>query len=270
MKYAFVVLCILMMFSCSSDHDVHRTAYKTILGPKMYYEEYGTGTPLLILSGGGIDRSVRDFDQCIALLNGFRVILPDSPGQGKSEQPDTLTYQLLTDYFSHFIDSLDLDSVYVMGWSDGGITALLLAAARPDKVKKVVAVGANNGLIGYTLPPGMDVSSIKPEPLESWAIRNKKSVDNYSKEIKRDWKKMMNSLNAMWYQEEYFPDSILSQIHVPVMIAQGDRDDISIAHAVSLHRMIANSQLCILPGTGHEVFKERPALIAKIASDFFK
>jgi len=260
-----------MIGSCSPDYHLHSGAYKTIAGTKIYYEEYGIGSPLLILSGGGIDRSVRDFNQCITPLSkSFRLILPDSPGQGRSEQPDTLTYELLTGYFSHLIDSLDLDSVSVMGWSDGGIAALLLAASRPDKVKKVIAVGANNGLSG-ALPAGIDVNTVIPQSLEAWAIRNQQSVENYSKEVIRDWKKMMNSLNAMWYQPKYFPDSILSKIHVPVMIAQGDRDDIStIDHAVSLHRMIANSQLCILPGTGHELFMERPALIGDISTDFFK
>ena len=81
---------------------------------------------------------------------------------------------------------------------------------------------------------------------------------------------MMNSFNAMWYQSKYFSDSILPNIRIPVMLAQGDHDFINIDHAVSLHRMIPNSQLCILPGTSHEVFRERPALITKVAMDFFK
>jgi hypothetical protein len=67
-------------------------------------------------------------------------------------------------------------------------------------VKKVLAVGANNGLRG-ALPPGIDISTVIPQSLEGWATVNKQSVDNYSKDVKRDWKKMMNSLNAMWYHQ---------------------------------------------------------------------
>ena len=80
----------------------------------------------------------------------------------------------------------------------------------------------------------------------------------------------MSSLNAMWYQEKYFPDSLLSHIHVPALIVQGDKDDINIDHAVELHRMIPGSQLCILPNTAHEVFSERPELISDLAMDFFE
>ena len=88
--------------------------------------------------------------------------------------------------------------------------------------------------------------------------------------MKKDWKKMMSSLNAMWYQEKYFSDTILTRIGIRVMIAQGDKDDIVIDHALTLHRMIPGSALCILPNTGHNVFAERPLTISKIAEDFFK
>jgi pimeloyl-ACP methyl ester carboxylesterase len=115
----------------------------------IYYEEYGKGTPLLLLSGGGLHRSIKDFGKCIPELSKlYRVIAPDTPGQGKSDQTDSLSYDLLTDFMSLLIDSLEIDSAYVMGLSDGAIVALLLADKRPDKIKKVVAVGANNGTRG--------------------------------------------------------------------------------------------------------------------------
>src|SRR5215203_1914070 len=116
-----------------------------INGKNIYYEEYGQGTPLLLLSGGGINRSIRDFGKCIpGLSKHYRVIAPDTPGQGRSEQTDSLSYDLLTDFMSQLIDSLKIDSCYVMGWSDGAIVSLLLANRRADKIKKVIAVGANN------------------------------------------------------------------------------------------------------------------------------
>ena len=263
------VVGLLVIFT-NCNYNVSKTGFATILDTKIYYEEYGQGAPLIILSGGGINRSVRDFDGCIPKLSSkFRVILPDSPGQGKSQQPDTLSYEMLTEFFSQFIDSLHLDSVYLMGWSDGGIAALLLAERKPDQIKKVIAVGANNGLKG-ALPAEIDISLVKPQPLEVWGENNKEVIDAYTTDLKKDWKKMMNNLNGMWYQERYFPDSILHRIQLPTMIVQGDKDDIDVGHAVELHRMIPKSQLCILPNTTHEVFTERPELISDLAMDFFE
>ena len=238
---------------------------------KIYFEEYGQGTPLLLLSGGGINRSIRDFEKCIPNLSKhYRVIAPDSPGQGRSEQTDSLSYDLLTDFISQLIDSLKLDSAYVMGWSDGAIVSLLLAHRRADKIKKIIAVGANNGMRGYVLPQGLSVDSVKIPTLEYRALSNKKDIEWYNRLTpKKDWRKLVNNLNSMVYQKEYFPTDVYKSIHIPVMIVLGDHDDISIEHGLEMHRQIQNSQYCVLPNTSHEVFTQRPALITKIAIEFF-
>jgi pimeloyl-ACP methyl ester carboxylesterase len=242
----------------------------SVLNRKIYYEEYGQGIPLVLLSGGGISRSINDFEKCIPdLSHHFRVIAPDTPGQGRSEQIDNMSYETLTDYLSHFIDVLKLDSAYVMGWSDGGIVGLLLAGERPDKIKKVLAVGANNGLKG-AIPPTIDINIVKPLPMDDWEKNNKEIIEKYMKTLPRDWKKLVNDLNTMWYQhEDYFSKSVYDSIKVPVMIVLGDRDQITTEHGLEMHRLIKGSEFCVLPNTSHEVFAERPDLINKIAIDFF-
>ena len=63
----------------------------------------------------------------------YRVIAMDSRDQGKSsDSPDKLTYEKMAD-----------DPAYVLGWSDGGIEALLLGIRHPTKVKKIAAMAAN-------------------------------------------------------------------------------------------------------------------------------
>jgi pimeloyl-ACP methyl ester carboxylesterase len=243
-----------------------------INGTNIYYEAYGQGTPLLLLSGGGINRSIRDFGECIPELSKhYRVIAPDTPGQGRSEQADTLTYEILLEFMSQLIDSLKLDSAYVMGWSDGGITGILLAEKRPDKIRKVIAVGANNG-IRRAIPPNIPIDSVHPMTLDYFEKNNKELIEHYANlHPEKDWKKFMTDANAMIYQKEsYFSESIYGRINIPVMIVLGDRDDIIIEHGLEMHRQIKNSQYCVLPNTTHEVFDERPDLINKIAIDFFK
>lgn len=243
-----------------------------INGKDIYYEEYGHGTPLLLLSGGGLNRSIKDFEKCIPdLSRHYRVIAPDTPGQGRSEQADTLTYGVLLEFISRLVDSLKIDSAYVMGWSDGGITGIQLAEKRPDKIKKVIAVGANNG-IRRAIPPGIPIDSVYPMTLDYFEKRNKELIERYTNlHPGKDWKKFMIDANAMVYQKEsYFPDSIYGRISIPVMIVLGDRDDIIIEHGLEMHRLIKGSQFCVLPNTTHEVFAERPELISKIAIDFFK
>ena len=278
MKIAIELISVLLLWtSCNSGTDKiefgsNNVRVININGKNIYYEEYGQGTPLLLLSGGGINRSIRDFGKCIpGLSKRFRIIAPDTPGQGRSEQTDSLSYDLLRDFMSQLIDSLKIDSAYVMGWSDGAIVSLLLADKRADKVKKVIAVGANNGIRGFVLPDGFPLDSVKMPALEYWAPSNKKDIDWYNTLTpKKDWKKMVNNINLMVYEKEYFPISVYDSINIPVMIVLGDRDMISIEHGLEMHRKIKNSQYCVLPNTTHEVFAERPDLINKIAIDFLE
>ena len=278
MKTAFGLILISVLWaSCSTEtkkieYGANDGRYVIINNRKIYFEEYGQGTPLLLLSGGGINRSIRDFGKCIpGLSKHYRVIAPDTPGQGRSEQTDSLSYDLLTDFMSQLIDSLKIDSGYVMGWSDGAIVSLLLADRRDDKIKKVIAVGANNGIRGFVLPDGFPLDSVKMPALEYWAPSNKKDIEWYNTLTpKKDWRKMVNNINRMVYEKEYFPTSVYNGINIPVMIVLGDRDMISIEHGLEMHKLIKNSQYCVLPNTTHEVFAEQPDLISKIAIDFLK
>lgn len=278
MKIAFgLILISLLWTSCNVgttkiEYGSNDGRHIVINKRKIYFEEYGQGTPLLLLSGGGLHRSIKDFGKCIPdLSKKYRVIAPDTPGQGKSEQTDSLSYDLLTDFMSKFIDSLKIDSAYVMGLSDGAIVALLLADKRADKIKKVIAVGANNGTRGFVLPAGFPLDSVKIPTVDNWAVFHKKDIEWYNTLTpKKDWRKMGANLNLMWYGKEYFPNSVYDNMRIPVMIVLGDRDDISIEHGLEMYTLIKNSQFCVLPNTSHEVFAERPDVINKIATDFFQ
>jgi pimeloyl-ACP methyl ester carboxylesterase len=271
-----LILVSLLWISCNTatkknEYGSNDGRYININHRKIYFEEYGKGTPLLLLSGGGLGRSIKDFENCIpGLAEHYRVIAPDSPGQGRSEQADTLTYEVLLEFTSRLIDSLQIDSAYVMGWSDGGITGILLAEKRPDKIRKVIAVGANNGLRGG-IPPEIPIDSVHPMTLDYFEKNNKELIERYMNTLPRDWRKQVSDLNNMWYQKEsYFSDSIYGRINIPVMIVLGDRDEMIVEHGLEMHRLIKGSEFCVLPNTTHEVFAERPDLINKIAIDFFK
>lgn len=244
--------------------------YISIFDTRIYYEEYGKGTPLILLQGGM--GGIENFSASIPELSKhYRVIAPDTPGQGRSELADSMSYQLIAEYMSKLIDTLRLDSVYVMGWSDGGNAALILGYIRPDKIKKVLASGANYKLSGYpsVQNDSTDWEKVLADP--AFAIENKAGIDNYINLCPwpRDWKKMIIDINKMWSQKIYFPATVLEGLKIPVMVVLGDRDAVTLEHGIEMHRLIKESQLCILPNTSHAVFKERPDLINEIAIEFF-
>jgi valacyclovir hydrolase len=116
-----------------------QTIYYEVLGP-------AAGAPVLLMHGWlNIGRDL------LALANsltaaGYRVILPDLPGYGHSVPPDRTFppdfYRRDALCMGRFLDVLGLSGVHVMGFSDGGEVALLLAIVRPDVCRSVTAWGA--------------------------------------------------------------------------------------------------------------------------------
>ena len=238
--------------------------YLAVYGTKIYYEEYGKGTPLLLCNGGL--STISGFSSIVPELSKhFRVIVADPPGEGRSEQADSLSFELLEAYASKMIDLLNLDSLYVYGYSLGGSTALRLAADRPDKVKMTVV---HSGAAAYDgLGPGFGGDKLVPEVLEA---NSRFWLDEHLSKSpqKEKWKKYIKDFNKIWSNRNFVPVEKLQKIKNPVLIIQGDRDIIKPEHALQLYRTINGSQLCILPNTTHFVLWEDPDLIKKPIIDF--
>src|ERR1700679_1010635 len=110
--------------------------YYNVRGIKMYCEIYGSGQPVLLIHGNG--GSISAFSKNIPFFaKKYKVIAVDSRAQGKSiDTRDSLSFEMMADDFSALLDTLRIAKSYVIGWSDGGINALVLAIRHPDKVIK--------------------------------------------------------------------------------------------------------------------------------------
>ena len=250
------------------NYGSNKGKYISIDNTKIYYEEYGKGIPLLLLHGGL--GSIADFQLVIdELSKHYHVIAADRPGHGRSEQADSLSYQLMADYTSKMIDIMKLDSVYVLGWSDGGTTALILTLDRKDKVKKVLVSGANISLSGLTQDAQNFLPYFTPEYVEK---EMKEQLTEYqSKSPQKDkWKKFVNDIQKLWMTKTIIPEEKLKLITIPTTIVLGDHDGVALEHGIQMFRLINKSSFCVLPATTHYVFNERPELINKIALEFFK
>lgn len=238
--------------------------YISIDNTRIYYEEYGKGTPLILLHGG--TSSMKYYGMVIPELSKkFRVIAVDSPGHGRSEHTDTLSYKLIADYFSEMIDIMDFDSAYVLGCSDGAIVALILAYNRPDKIKRVISDGGISNLAAYT-SVGLDwVINFGPQTLsERWI--------NWYKEVNPNgdqWQEYCVDAKKMWTESVYIKYSELRQIKSRTLIIMGDRDFfIPVDHGLQLYKAIKGSELCVIPNMGHAVCNKKPDLINNILLEF--
>lgn len=136
-KHAFLVdgsgVAVVKTYGNNSDSG----NYVSVNNIKMYYEVYGKGEPLLLLHGNS--ESIASFHKQIPeLAKHYKVIALDSRAQGKStEDGKQFTYELFAADAKAFLDELRLDSVHILGWSDGGNVGLIMAMQYPSKVKSL-------------------------------------------------------------------------------------------------------------------------------------
>ena len=225
-------------------------SYKEVNGIKMYYEIYGSGKPLLLLHGSG--GSIRNAKPKIDYFKQyFKVIAIDSRAHGKSIDSTTknLTYEQMAYDIKVLLDSLNIDSAYVSGQSDGGILGLLLAINYTNKISKLAAYGAN-------LFPGKKAVF---DEIDNLVLDSLKVTKNYNH-------RRLYSLLA--YQPN-ITEKDLKKIKCPVLIMSGDRDAIRLEHTIRIFNHIANSNLFVMPGATHYGSIEKPELFNLVVLDFF-
>jgi pimeloyl-ACP methyl ester carboxylesterase len=265
----FKILIFALIFSLNGISQIkygsNNGKYLTIQGSKIYYEEYGKGTSLLLIHGGF--GSIIDFEKVIPILaKKYKVIIPDAPGLGRSEfSKSKLSYKLLADYNSEFIDQLKLENLYVIGWSDGAITGLILAKNRPDKVKKLIITGANYKVEGFK-----NIEEAKNWTNTNWVEEHWPHwVKNYKKlSASNNWKRYVAEAKEMWFEEQYFAKSDFEAIKIPTLVVYGDNDMYTLEHGIEIHNAIKGSQFCIIPNCSHDVFADKPDMISRLSIDF--
>jgi pimeloyl-ACP methyl ester carboxylesterase len=233
--------------------------YVNINGAKIYFEEYGDGEALFLIHGNGANILAMG-NQIDFFKTKYRVIVADNRGHGKSElMTDSLTYVQIAKDWSGLASYLKLDSLNIIGWSDGGIIGLLMGISNKVKVKKIVTMGAN----------------LRPDStaVYSWAVNDVKKQRNSveQKLIKKDtsenWSLQKQILSLLGDQPS-IPVADLSKIKASVLIISGDKDIIREEHSVEIYQNIPKAQLCIMPGETHFTPASNPELFNAIVNRF--
>lgn len=229
--------------------------YMRLNNAAIHYEVYGKGEPLLLLHGNS--QSISAFyKQIEAFSKNYQVIAVDTRAQGKSTDSldHDLTYELFAADMKQLLDTLHLKKANVLGWSDGGITALLMAIKYPGYVNKLAVMGANLS------PDGIEAKTINN--LQDAYNKEKKFVDRASVNHKRLIKILLTEPHISYGQ--------LKQIKAPVLVLAGEHDVILPRHTQSIHQNIPHSKIYIIKDATHYAPFEKPAEFNQAVLDYFE
>lgn len=215
-------------------------------GSNIWFGSYGQG-PAVILLHGALGNGDDWANQLPSLrADGFRVVLIDSRGRGRSSfGGPPLSYELMAQEIVAVMDRLAIGQAAVAGWSDGAIISLLLAYHAPDRIDRAFAYAGN-----------MDLQGVRETIGESPALEQSflKAQSDFARlsPTPGAFDAMRLRMEALMTSQPNYPAAALARISRPVTIVHGEFDEfIKREHAEYLAATIPEAQLVVLPGVSH-------------------
>ncbi len=226
----------------------YESGYVENQGALIHYAAYGAGQPVLLLHGGLADK-LSWFSQIPWLAeSGRQVVLIDTRGHGNSTHGEPeLSYEIFAEDTLKVLDKLHIKRTDIVGWSDGGIIALLLGLEAPERVGRIVAISANfhpSGLIAEMPATENDAYQQLRNDLMSW-LRSFLSPQN------GNYPSLEKELNHLWQTAPLLTQSDLHSIVAPTLVIAGENDVIQLAHSGDLAQMLRYGKIEIISGAGH-------------------
>ena len=252
-------------------------------GTTLYWEDSGTGSPLLLIQGLGWSAEMW-YSLVPELEQKHRVIRYDGRGIGRSDVPaGPYSIEQMADDAVAVLAAAGVERAHVLGVSLGGIVAQEVALRHPDVVTSL--------LLGCTHPGGQETVWPDPQVMEVLKSRADMPFDEavraavtyaYSADcdpavIEQDMKRRLDlPTSPVGYQGQLlgglgYQGTIprLKALGVPALVFTGDADQmVPPENSATIAEAIPDSTLVTIPGAGHVVFTEQPSAVATAVLEF--
>jgi pimeloyl-ACP methyl ester carboxylesterase len=260
----------------------YQEVFIDVAGSRVRYLHAGNGKPIVLIHGlvGASENWRNNID---ALARHASVYAIDLVNMGKSQSVEGRDAGLSASAkrVISIMDALNLAEADIIGHSHGGAVALMLAALRPKRVRKLILFAPANpysrssdvmvrvystrwgGLLAWMLP-------YLPAPIQRVALGPMyggpdRVVDKCLQEIvvglrNPDILRHVLCVIRCWSAEMVKLKAAIRRVKkIPILLVWGDRDcTVSLNSAIPLKRKLRASELIVLPGCGHSVFEENP------------
>ncbi len=220
--------------------------YANVNGIKMYYELHGSGQPLVLVHGGGSTIQT-SFGRLLPLFaQTRRVIAVELQAHGHtSDRPAPESFEQDADDIAELLRQLDINGADLLGFSNGGNTAMQLAIRHPQRVRKLVLASSffkREGMYSWFWD-FMKNASLQdmPKPYQDAYLQITHSQAGLQNMHDKDATRMQTFVD--WKAEA------IQSIKAPALIVTGDQDVVRPEHAVEMYRLMQHARLAIFPAT---------------------
>ena len=224
-------------------------------GPELYFERTGRGHALLLIPGA-LGTGAGDFRGQIDWFarQGFEVIAPDPRGYGRSRPPERdypldFFHRDAADMFA-LMSALGHERFNIIGWSDGGNIAIIMAAERPARVARIAVFGGQSFLAADDIAAFNNVRMIS-----AWSPRAAETMRAvYGDALDDLWERYIVGQEALFEAGGDLYTAMLAKVKCPTFVLHGAKDPLTPSlHAETIHRAISGSRLHIFPEGRHNI-----------------
>jgi len=257
-------------------------------GIETNYHDEGKGSPIVLLHGSGPGVSAwANWRLTIPeLAKKYRVLAPDVLGFGFTERPKDNRYDM-DKWVKHavgFLDALSLDKVGLVGNSFGSALALQLATRIPQRISRLVLMGAVG--VGFELTEGLDKAWGYQPSIESMRelmgyfafdralVTDELAELRYKASIRPGFQESFSAMfpapRQRWIDSLALPEETLCALPHETLVIHGREDQIiPLSNAFQLLERIPRAQLHVFGRCGHWTQIEHSKRFNELLSDFF-
>lgn len=267
-------------------------AYADAGGVALYYEEAGSGFPIVFVHEFAGD--YRSWEPQVRYFSRrYRCVRFNARGYPPSDVPaDQSAYSqdIATDDIAAVMRSIGLERAHIVGISMGGFAALHFGLRYPEMAESIVVAACGYGAkpeesaqyaddsealageyerrgaesLAEQYADGAYRQQLKGKDPRGWLEFKQQLAEHSTEGSARTMRGVQKHRPSLWHLEDG-----LKRMSVPALIVTGDEDDWCLEPGIFLKRTIPTAALWVVPKTGHTVNLEEPALFNETLAEFF-